>query len=636
MTSLMLFFILLSTGSVFAAAFWRRRYEELLPVTCAAIVFTLFVFGMLGNLALGAVGVCVLATALYAASAIRVLIKREGRAFIQRVFTPAFFAFVGAYVFLIYCNKGKLAAYWDEFTHWMDILKVMVCLDDFGTNPLADSMFQSYPPGMVLFQYMLQKLNLWTSGALMSEWRAYLAYQVFALSFVFPFLKRLEWKKPFTAVAVLIMICLSPLVFFPDYYFTIYIDPFLGIVFGAGLATVFFYQEEKTLSTVHAAGICLVLVLAKDAGLFLALMIALSFMLVMWFGGKERWRDGWKRKGLVSVAIFGAAVIPHLAWRLHLAVRGAQLMFSTPYDVTALFRVLLGLDDTYLTTVWENFIHALFNRALVLNSFGVGMTYIVACVALATASSALMWFFATKRQELKRTRSMLVPLVAVESVAYLIGMCFTYQQRFTPAEAINLASFERYLFIQFLGVWTFVVILLLVALQAYERSSGVVTATALCVALAIAPMHRVESCLTREDVRYSVEGRSVYTGMSDKINRSVPEDAEICFISQENDGYDYFVLHFDVRPRRLGTITSARWSWSIGELLYEGDYITMPITAEDWQSVLVEKFDYVALFRLNDYFYEHYSTVFASPEDIAEQEVYRVNKETGLLEWCGL
>ena len=635
MTSLVLFFVLISTGSVFAAAFWRKRYEELLPVTCAAIVLVLFAFGMVGHLALGAIAVCVLAAGLYVASLVRVVMRREGKLFIQNILTPAFFALMGVYALLIYCNMGKLAAFWDEFTHWMDILKVMVCFDDFGTNPLADSMFQSYPPGMVLFQYMFQKINLWTTGALMSEWRAYLAYQMFAVSFFFPFLKQLEWKKPFTAIAVLVIICLSPLTFYPDYYSMIYIDPFLGIVFGAGLATVFFHRETDTLSALQVAGHCLVLVLAKDAGLFLALSLALAFLLVMWFGGAERKRH-WGRKGLLSAAVLCATVLPNLAWKLFLAAHDAQLMFSAPYDITASLRALIGLDDTYLTTVWNNFVHALFTRGLTLGPSAITLTYLAACVALVTASSALMWLFASKGRVPKRTRSILVPLVAIESAAYLIGMCFTYQQRFTEAEAVNLASFERYLFIQFLGIWTLVIILLLVALQAYERSSGVVTAAALSVALAIAPLYKVESGLKREDVSYAVEARSVYTGMSDKIARSVPEDADICFISQENDGFDYFVLHFDVRPRRLGTITSARWSWSIGDLLYDGDYITMPITAEAWQSVLLERFDYVALFRLNDYFYEHYSALFQNPEDIAEQEVYRVNKETGLLEWCGL
>ena len=65
------------------------------------------------------------------------------------IFLLVFFAFS---VF----NAGKLASTWDEFSHWIDIVKAMTTVDDFGTNPQSLSTFKSYPPAMSIFQYVLQ------------------------------------------------------------------------------------------------------------------------------------------------------------------------------------------------------------------------------------------------------------------------------------------------------------------------------------------------------------------------------------------------------------------------------------------------------------------------------------------------
>ena len=45
-------------GSVYAAARWERKYEEVLPLTCCAMVLTMFLFGVFGFLKLGAAVVC--------------------------------------------------------------------------------------------------------------------------------------------------------------------------------------------------------------------------------------------------------------------------------------------------------------------------------------------------------------------------------------------------------------------------------------------------------------------------------------------------------------------------------------------------------------------------------------------------
>ena len=58
------------------------------------------------------------------------------------------------------------------------------------------------------------------------------------------------------------------------------------------------------------------------------------------------------------------------------------------------------------------------------------------------------------------------------------------------------------------------------------------------------------------------------------------------------------------------------------------------MTPEQWQELLLEQYDYVAIYKLNDYFLEHFGMLFGDPDTIAENTLYRVNRETGMLEIC--
>ena len=58
------------------------------------------------------------------------------------------------------------------------------------------------------------------------------------------------------------------------------------------------------------------------------------------------------------------------------------------------------------------------------------------------------------------------------------------------------------------------------------------------------------------------------------------------------------------------------------------------MTPERWQEILLAQYDYVAIYKLNAYFVEHFGMLFADPDAISENTLYRVNRESGMLEVC--
>lgn len=87
MISVILWFVILSAGSVYGAAVWKKRYEEMLPVTCSVIVLILFICGILGNLKAGVAITMLLATALYIFTVIHLIRLKDIQDFRKHLIT---------------------------------------------------------------------------------------------------------------------------------------------------------------------------------------------------------------------------------------------------------------------------------------------------------------------------------------------------------------------------------------------------------------------------------------------------------------------------------------------------------------------------------------------------------------------
>ena len=134
---LLLFFICLSSGSVFCAALFSRRYEESLPVSCLCAVFFLCVCGVLGFLGLGFYLYLALAAGLTLFSLVFAARKDRLPATLRLVCTPCFFLFFLVFVYLYFLNSGRLVYEFDGLSHWADVVKAMTCINALSTSPLS-------------------------------------------------------------------------------------------------------------------------------------------------------------------------------------------------------------------------------------------------------------------------------------------------------------------------------------------------------------------------------------------------------------------------------------------------------------------------------------------------------------------
>lgn len=599
-----------------------------MPITCSAIVLVLFLCGVTCGLSAGVWLVCFLAAGSYVAAFIWLCRKKAWKKFFANFFTPGFCALAVLFGIFCYLNYGRVAFNWDEFSHWADIVKVMFTLNDFGTNPLSYSTFWSYPPGISLFQYFLQELQGWFHAGNFSEWHLYLAYQIFALSYMVPFLKGVSFKKPFIFLTLVALFVFSPLFVYTDFYNAILVDPILGILTGTGFAAIYLTKHKDVIYHLWIASILSMLVLIKDVGLLLAIFLGAAYVIDRF---PKRTPENTDKRfynmpwfGILAAA--SAIMLPKLIWTIHLKI--CRPSKSQKYDVGSVVRAVLGQDTGWKRTTWVRYFRAFIGQGISIGNTGITVNYCVLLFLLMGMLAVLFLFYEKRDNAYVSKGKLLFSCLGAESVVYVVGLCLLYMAGFSEYEATHLASFDRYLGIAYLAVWTTVVMLAGGVLREKEALSPALPTMALALMLAVIPLRSVLDFAGRNYVDYSKEWREPLGPICDAINQ-IPETSHIYFICQESSGYEFWVTRYTVRPHFVDG------NWSIGEPFYEGDVWTSTTTAEEWRELLVESYDYVALYKINDYFIENFASVFEEADDICENCVYKVNKETGLLEKFG-
>lgn len=639
---LVLFAILIGAGG-FCITFSQKRFEETLPLTCAGIVLLMFTCGSLGMLAGGVYLVLACSITMYIVSIITIIRKKRWNAVCKRLFTPGFVLFCLLYVILTILHVGRMAQSWDEFSHWADVVKAMFSIDDFITNPLSNSFFPSYMPGMPLFQYFGQKLHqILDPDKGFSEWRLYFCYQIFSYAFLFPFLKNISFKKLLSSATLFAMICLSPMVFFEHYFpTTVYIDAFVGIVAGSGFAMLYVNRQKDTVSYLNLLSAISILVLAKDVGLLFAVFLAIATIIdyaIAW--RKEQRvssskRFGWMKQTGLIIGVVTAAFLPKLLWNANIAVHHVKKSFSNPIDFSLLLDVFNGADNTYRTEVLQSFTQRFYTGTYSIGSHGIILSWFAIFAILSIILISIHLAFSKDKQE-RTARRIIITIVISQTCLYILGLCVIYMFKFKMYEATRLASFERYIGIILLTMQMMAMLLFFSYMQKYTQRWYSLSIIAMASVLLVMPKDSVLSFINRSSVTASIESRVPYEMITSRLHDlTFNERKKVFIISQGSTGYEYYVLKYSMRPCITDIVYDDIQVWSLSTTgpLYEGDIWTHQRSAEQWKEEL-RSYDYVLIYHVDDIFIQDYSSAFADPSQIRDNTIFAVNHETGLLDAC--
>lgn len=557
--SLILFFVLLCSGSALMCALDKGNFEDVLPLTCTAVVLIGFAFGVVGLLP---ASLYVIAAAAVAALAVTgyFLVRRGAGSFMKRFFSPGFFIFAALYVFLVVINYGMRLSAWDEFSHWGDIVKVMTTLGGFGTVPLSDSMFPDYPPAMSLFQYCCERIYMLVSGEDMAEWILYFAYQIFMFALFFPFLKCLDLKRPWGWGFIAVIWCL-PLVFQSVAYSRIYIDSFLSVLLALGLAHALIDREGERLDRVNLAAILILLPLTKSLGLPFAIIVLLAVFMSEGMKKAEGYR-------LRCVLYTCAAFVPRALWTLHVKLNHAEAISGASMSIAAEH---LGNPD-YTRAVLRDYLKALVQRPL---ADAEAIFPQLCALALLPLLMAVLWL-TLKKQKSSRDGDKLysrsfVLMLAVNIAFFVInGALFVYAM--PEIEAAGLISMERYLNNILMADAVLAIMLTADLIRRGAVSTKRTAAVVIAAVLLFTPIRPAARAILRRNVTATQALHSSFEPYYETLNELTQgERCDILFASDWSDSFEFMLLRTELRP----------------------SYIEMTPLPES-----LERFDYVVIYNL--------------------------------------
>ena len=611
---LLFFYLILSSGSLLGATI-GKRFEECLPVTASCITLFIYAFSLFGFLGAGVRVALILSIGAILFSAYRMVKSKKISEYIKYIFTPGWLVFTVFFFVLAYLDHGKVATNWDEFSHWMLCVKDMFVYGDLTTNPLSIDAFKSYPPAMAVFQYFYIRLrDLIGFDAHFFEWKAYHAYQVLAVSFMTFFLGKTKWKDAHVWMIFAVGAALIPSVFYEWYFGSIYIDAFIGICAGCGFAGIMLSdKEDRRIQVVYEICICAMLTLSKDVGFMFAVFVSVSFALSVLISRR-------RKNQMIAFMPMIIAVICKISWKYKLSADNVQIAFGNRIDFFHYLRMLILHDDkTYRQEVVDNSIKEFFLGKAGFHGFFDQMTNAVFALALLILSICMILVLSRHVEKGYRGSyriALISPVITIFLYAMFIGGVYAY--RFSKAEAVGLASYNRYLGMALLsGILAFFLSLIycICKMNAVRMAAWIIALALMVFILLSVPYDNLYLFVRGYYKTESVMNRWKYVELSNLIQATVSSEDRIGYIDQSN-GIEAAVLSFELRPQRvclIDTISESGDNLSPDELLER----------------IVSSYDYLVILDADKELYDGYAIMFG--EVPCDKSIYKIDKDNNRL-----
>jgi hypothetical protein len=617
---------------------WDLKYEYGLPISVAGIIIIQFIFGIFGVLPIGFWSVAAISLALWIYTLYGIKKTRSWKKMKSSFFSEGFFVFLTIYAILNFILAGMVVHSSDEFSHWGRVVKAMVWLDDLGTNSSSNLTFFSYPPGVALFQYYLEKIYVYCTGEVFSEWHLYLAHSTLWLAFVIPVVTRIKKGNKIQYFLLSGIFFLLPILFYPDFYYSLYVDGLIGALAGCGFCWILLYNDNEHYDFIYLCSLILVLTLIKSTSFVLALGICLAFAVAEYL-------EHGKKQLKYSIVLLLGAIVLKVIWQIKVNMSGMiPPLSSNKIDIEAFFNVLTGNDTSYRSIVWNGFKRVLFERELAYFEFHVAGYSIPICYAgiLACVVLITIIFLSSLKKRNKKVFRNAVPVIITGYIIYIIfniGLLFTYLFKFSEAQSIALHSYSRYnntlyLFLYMIAIYIFIIQGMEDCLEK-QRDRGCLIVIVLGVIIMILPLKSFMLFLSRDTTNESIEWRGNFKELADKINGEVELDEKTYFICQDDRSWynsnSDIQVSFQIYPRKIQYGNSY---FTELEPDVDSEWFINGMDMDEFREELIQNYDYVAIHRQDAYFIEHYGELFEDQESIADDCLYKIDPLTGLLKKC--
>ncbi|MBC8531401.1 hypothetical protein [Gehongia tenuis] len=580
---------------------FKRKFEILLAPSIFLIILILYIFGLFNCLHYGFYFIFLILIFGLGAS-IFALARKKININGQNMITPGFFVFLIFVIIIFFGTRGRMLYWWDEFSHWGLVVKNMYINDTFGSLSQATTQFKAYPPAASLFQYFFTKFN----GTLI-ECQMFRAMDIMLVSLVMPVFSRVNWKNWKNGIAIAIIVFVTPILFYADFYISIYVDALLGGIFAFVLYTYFSHNLHTKLDNIVIGMGLFILTLTKASGFGLALVA----LFIIYF-------DLLKARNFKWIFLVPAicTILAKVSWEIHLDIVEAGVPWNTS-SITG--QGILGIFNgnllPYQTDVIGSFIQQVF-------TFQWDST-----IKFAYFSWMIVWIGLTillgRVNKLRKKQYYICGIgLSIGYVVYSISLLILYLFTYTEYEATNLASFQRYMNTYIFGATMILLMLLIKTILEGNFGRKYAVGVLCCIILFLVPLQTIAqfTIYTQKDIqitqkyRKSIEKSATFSEIMD------PETDKIYLISQHNLGKEYWAIRYNCTPIWV-PMRHAETSFS--ENVEDGSIV---ITVDEWEKKLREDYTYVYLHVVDDFFISEYAALFENRSEIQNDTLFRVDK----------
>ena len=600
-----LFLIIFLTISTSFSIYFKKKIEYNFILTIFLIIFIELIFGILfNNLRLGTL--VIIFVSIIASIYNIITLKNSYREYKQYIFTNGLLIFFISYCFIIVLTWNKVPIENDEFSHWALIVKNMYYHNTLGVGTDSTVLCKSYLSGTSIFQAFSTFLNPKYDISI-----AYFSMDIMYISFILPFISTNKFKNMLINYCVLL---LFPTILSITYLEnSLMVDSILGICF-ALIIFIYFKDDNTTIFKYIILYILFCyLILIKDFGIVLLLIAYLIIIIYSFFYEyKHNLKKFIKEKKLLICVILPAILLKFF-WQIYL---DNNLIFSFSTNSSSAIKALIQFItfnlSNYEMQITFNFLISFYTNNLFINhSTGIVCTIIYLILSLIV---------------INKTKSKKFKYILFASFVGLIIYCFflniSYIGIFDSNEATNLHSFTRYLHTYILGMFYLIII--------YYINEVLINKKTHYLILAIITGLSVYSYIFSLNIDNTrlVDYNKDFKDFDYYINKYTNENDKIYFVYQIGDGitafqsqYIYYVANYKVTPRKMND-----GKYSLGNKYFDNDYITVNYDNNELKQILIEEYDYVYLYEIDEQFISKYKNLFAENVPINEQQLYKINK----------
>ncbi len=532
-------FLALSSGSIFASLY-GKRYEEILPITMMSSILILYLFYIFNILFIGLYLIWAIMLCMYIYFGYKFIKedKKERKQILKNIFTPAFVIFILCFIIIAILTYNRRALLWDELRLWAAYPKILYYDGDKAT---LLNIMQSYEPGMPLFQYFFTK----TAGVFKESY-LFLSYAILGLAVFMPILKKLEWKKWYLIpifIFILIMLPLSLANSNHDsltYYYTLFIEPMLGLFFAYTLyLSTQDIKDDKLNLLTFILGV-ITLSLLKDTGILFAIFSSLSFILINLMKKDKKGKLN-KRKILIILLPIICSLFIFGSWKVVQKVYETKNYYAQTVEKSEFKDILTNPSEEQINIIKE-FAYEVLHTPIIITNDNIltkCTTYINLMILL-----FILYLINICLQDKKYRKETLISslMYFVGSNIFVIGTLGVY------LFSLHLvASFARYVSTVIVAAFIFLSLMILRRVLSNETNNNFkcYCYIVLIIFLLVLPM-RMPSMINEEDLEtFDLVSLEYSNKITSELNNK-KDNFILIFTDDYEDNLAYVIFHHNI------------------------------------------------------------------------------------------